>query len=204
MHIPFVLLVILSLNIQLYSSVSSIQPEVITADALLISKLARHIKELSPPVVRQFLEASCQMATECCGQSSSSPTTIISLFNVTGFLEECFGEIHSLQYEERVQSCTPLLTMTKLAGDNQLKQFMFLTTIKNSEEIKSIGQVCSKEEIYQVICDWNDSDGHRTCRRKLMEKWADDHDEKTYETKVQQLKDDYNQIIEELNKQKRQ
>lgn len=199
-----IVLLILSVNVQLYSSTSSIQPDVIGADALLISKLARQIKELSPPVVRQFLEASCRMATDCCGRNSTNSTAILSLFNITTFLDECFGEIHSLDYEERVQSCTPLLNMTQLAGDKQLKQVMFLTTMKNSDEIKSIGQICSKEEIHSVLCDWNDFDRQQACRLKLMKHWADEHDEKTYEGKVQQLKEDYNRIIEELRKQKSQ
>lgn len=201
MFLPIVFL-LLSLHVELYSSAPSIRADLIKTDTSTLTKLFRQFKELMPSTARQFVKASCQMTTECCGESLTNSTTIISLFNATEFIHECFGEIHSLEFERRLIKCKPLVNLMSLALDDELNKFFLLAMPDNTDDLQEIIQMCSKEEIHSMICDWNNYNQAEMCQLKILQNWSNQNDEKTYKKKVQQVTDEQNRLIKKLKKVK--
>ena len=186
----------------LFSLISArISTETVKQDSADLSELSRQIKELSPAIARQFLEASCQVAAQCCPQSTSSVTI---LFNMTALINQCFGEIHSPQFEEKLLACAPLTNLTALAKDPELKKLMSIIALKTSQEkdeLQLIVDACSEKEIYAVVCDWNAFEEHQICRRKLLTRLAEQYEEEDYHNHVEQRRRAYNDIVVELKTQ---
>lgn len=190
-------LVIISLGL-ISASISNATVEKDSAD---LSKLSRQIKELSPIVARQFLEASCQMSAECCPQSSSSSVSVTALFNITTLIDQCFSGNHSIESAETYLACTPLMYLTKLATDPELNKLMSIIAVRTSQEkdeLPWIIDVCEEKEIYAFVCDWDAYEKHQTCRRKLLKRWTEKYDDQDYRKHVEQRRQTYNDIISEL------
>jgi hypothetical protein len=194
-------LVIVLVTISLGLLSASIPNATVEQDSADLSKLVRQIKELSPVVARQFLQASCQMSVECCPQPSSSSVSVAVLFNVTTVLERCFGKLYSHEFLEKYLPCTPVAKLTELASDPNLNKLIAILATETSEEeedMKSIVDVCEGKELYAVACDWDAHELHQTCRQKLVKRWAEQYDEVEYHKRVEKRRQTYQDIISKL------
>ena len=85
----------------------------------------------------------------------------------------------------------------------ELTKYLSIITqksLQDKEDAKLILDTCSQEELYSIACDWNTSDKKDTCQRKILQKWAEQGDQ-VYADKIQQSKEGYTKVVEELKKE---
>jgi hypothetical protein len=201
MH-TFLVVVIVSGCFGLISA--GIPTSIIDSDLAEIGKLEQDFKNFSPPVVRRMTETTCQMLSQCCPQMQSTFVSMIISGDMDGLMKKCFGETGSSTFLSKILSCRPLTKLTALATNPQITKYVSIITNKQAadkEEMKSIVEVCSEKEMHSIACDWDTSDQHDSCERKVLQKWAEQDDGKTYANKVQQSKEGYIKIIDQLKKE---
>ncbi|CAF1274387.1 unnamed protein product [Rotaria sordida] len=84
----------------------------------------------------------------------------------------------------------------------QLIKYILLVTKKakqSKQSVKIILNTCTQNEMHSLACDWNRTDLQHTCQRKILEKWAEQGDQ-VYTDNVQQRKEEYMKVIDELKK----
>jgi len=200
MH-TFLIVVIISGGLGLISA--SIPASTIDSDSIDISNISQDFKKFSPAVARRLTEATCQMISQCCPQIQSNFLSMTLSGDTNELTNQCFGEKSSSTFLSKILSCSPLVRMTTMVTNPQLIKYMSIITKKSAqdkEDMKLILHTCSQEEILSIACDWNPSDQQNTCQRKILQIWAEQGD-KIYTDKVQQTKEEYNKLIDELKKE---
>jgi hypothetical protein len=200
MH-TFLIVIIIYSSLGLISA--SIPASTIDSDLTEINKITQDFKKFSPEVARQLTEATCQMISQCCSQIQSTFIPMALSGNIQGLTDKCFGEKSSSNFLANILSCSPLTKITTLAKNPQLTKYVSIITkksIQDTEDIKIILDTCSEKEIYSITCDWNRSDLQNICQKKVLEKLADQGDQ-IYKDKVQETKEGYIKLIDELKKE---
>jgi len=200
MH-TFLIVIIVYCGLGLISA--SIPTSTIESDLAEINKLSQDFKKSSPDVARQFTGATCQMISQCCPQIQSTFITMALSGNTQGLTDKCFGKKDSSNFLANVLSCSPLMKITTMTTNEQLKKYVSIITDKSfqdTEDMKIILDTCSETEIYSIACHWNRSDQQNTCQRKVLEKLAQQGDQ-VYRNKVQKTKEGYIKLVDELKKE---
>jgi len=182
---------------------ATIPTSTIDSDLSEINKLSEDLRKFSPDIARQLIEATCQMISQCCPKIKSTFVSMALSGDKQELTDKCFGKKDSSNFLLNVLSCSPLIKMTKIAMDPQITKYMLIMTHKSNqdtEDTKMILDTCTEEEVYSVACDWNRSDLQDTCQRKVLEKLAE-QDDQIYKDKVQQTKEGYTKVIDELKKE---
>jgi len=181
----------------------NIPSSIIESDVAEINKLAEDFKKYSPDIARQFTEATCQMITQCCPQIQSTFISMALSGDTQGVSDKCFGGKNSSNFLANILSCSPLTKITTMATNPKLIKYISIITkipVQDIEDKKLILDICSEEETYSIACDWNKFDLQNTCQQKLLEKFAKQSDQ-IYKDKVQETKEAYIKLVNELKKE---
>ena len=179
---------------------AAISTSVIEADLAEINQLSRDFRKTTPSVARQFTEATCQMITQCCPQVQSTFASMSLSGKTDAVLEQCFGRKDSQTALSKLMACPPFVKITTLSKNQQFSKYAQIVSKKatqNSEDIKLTLSACSEPEIQSIACDSNLSDLQISCQRKVLQALAQQGDQ-VYASKVQQTKDGYVKITNEL------
>lgn len=181
---------------------ADISSSIIEADLAEISQLAHDFRQASPNIARQFTETTCQMITQCCPQIQSSFASMSLSGKTDAVLEQCFGRKDSSTALSNLMSCKPFVKITTLSKNPQFTKYATIVSKKstqNNEDMKLTLAACSEQEIQSIACEWNVSDLQTSCQQKVLQTLAQKGDQ-VYINKVQQIKDGYIKLTNELNK----
>lgn len=173
----------------------------IDSDMAEINQLGAKFLVYAPPVARQYSETICKMISECCPQIKSNFISMILSKNADGITDECFGK--NSKFFRNLVSCPLLGKATALGFKSDVAKYESIYTknvIEDPEDVNIKLDICSEEELYSIVCDWNGSKLQRRCDRKLFEKFAEQN-EQIYKDKVQNTKQSYIKLANELKKE---
>ncbi|CAF3695599.1 unnamed protein product [Rotaria sp. Silwood1] len=184
-------------------------------DVVALGKLDHLLRINSPSVVRQAMEAMCEMVAECCPQSE--PLLAKFLDNPFEFPDFCFGKRDSSETWVRIRACAPVERIVKAVTTSQYERYLTILSqrYQSTDSTTPLGyevfiivnytlKICTQEEIHSSICIWDHESVEEAkikahaCMKKVLLKVLDEYGQEKYEEMVLKTKQHANYTIHDL------